>query len=273
MDTFFFWISKLMWIVISPDSLLVLLAIVGVILLYIGSYKKAKAFLGIMVFIMVMIAIFPAGEWLLSPLEKRYATNPELPDKVDGVIVLSGAEDPYRSAMWSQVELGGAAERDFAFMRFIRQYPDARHVFTGGTGSMKNQQYKSAHVAKKLFSDLGFDTSKIVFEENSKNTFENVKFSKALVMPKSGETWVLITTSWHMPRSVGIFEKFEWPVIAYPVDHYTDPQNLFRVSLNFSKNLYLLKMAVKEWVGLAAYYFTGKTSALLPRPHPLGNHS
>jgi len=266
MDILFFWISKLMWIVISPDSLLVILAIVGLALLYIGSYKKAKAFLGIMVFIMVMIAIFPAGEWLLSPLEMRFATNPELPDKVDGVIVLSGAEDPYSSAMWNQVELGGAAERDFAFMRFIRQYPDARHVFTGGNGSLKNQQYKAAHVAQRLFAGLGFDTSKIIFEENSKNTFENVKFSKNLVKPKPNETWILITTSWHMPRSVGIFEKFEWPVIAYPVDHYTDPQNLFRVSWNFSKNLSFLKMAIKEWVGLVAYYFTGKTSSLLPRP-------
>ncbi len=272
MDILFFWISKLIWIVISPDSLLVLLALVGVILLYIGSYKKAKAFLGIMVFIMVMIAIFPAGEWLLSPLEMRFATNPELPDKVDGVIVLAGAEDPYRSAMWNQVELGDAAERDFAFMRFIRQYPDARHVFTGGSGSLKNQQYRAAHVAKKLFSELGFDTSKIIFEENSKNTFENVKFSKNLVKPKPNETWVLITTSWHMPRSVGIFEKFEWPVIAFPVDHATRPNNLFRVSWDFSGNLYNLKIAVKEWVGLAAYYFTGKTSALLPRPHPLDNH-
>jgi len=198
----------------------------------------------------------------------RFATNPELPDKVDGVIVLAGAEKSYSSAMWNQVELGGAAERDFAFMRFIRQYPDARHVFTGGSGSLKNQQYKAAHVAKRLFAGLGFDTSKIIFEENSKNTFENVKFSKNLVKPKPNETWVLITTSWHMPRSVGIFEKFEWPVIAYPVDHYTNPQNLFRVSLNFSKNLSFLKMAIKEWVGLVAYYFTGKTSTIMPRSHP-----
>ncbi|MBT6338320.1 MAG: YdcF family protein [Desulfobacula sp.] len=273
MDTLFFWISKLMWIVISPDSLLVILAIVGLALLYIGSYKKAKAFLGIMVFIMVMIAIFPAGEWLLSPLEMRFATNPELPDKIDGIIVLAGGEDPYLSAQWDQVELGGASERNFAFMRFIRQYPDARHVFTGGSGSLKHPQYKSTHVAKKLYSELGIDTSKIVFEELSKNTYESVKLSKTLIKPKGNEKWVLITTSWHMPRSVGIFEKFDWPVIAYPVDHYTDPQDLLRVSLSFSKNLNILKMAVKEWVGLVAYYLTGKTSALLPRPQPPGTQA
>lgn len=270
MDILFFWISKLIWLVISPDLVLVILVFASLVLLYKKAYKKARAMLGFLVLIMALIAVFPVGEWLLSPLEMRFATNPELPDKIDGVIVLAGAEKPYESALWQQVELGEAAERNFAFMRSIRRYPDATHVFTGGTGSMKFQQYKSAHVARKLFSDQGFDTSKIIFEELSKNTYENVKFSKALVKPKSNETWVLITTAWHMPRSVGIFEKFGWPVIAYPVDHYTEPNDLFRVSLDFSENLLLLKTAVKEWVGLIAYYLTGKTATLLPRQHSSG---
>jgi len=273
MDTIFFWISKLVWIIISPDSGLVIWALAGIVLLFKGSYIKARAMLAALVFIMVFIAVFPVGEWLLSPLEIRFATNPELPDKVDGIIVLAGTEKPYESALWHQVELGEGAERNFAFMRLIRQYPHATPVFTGGTGSMKLQQYKSAHVARKLFSELGVDTSKIIFEEQSKNTFENVTFSKALVKPKSTENWVLITTAWHMPRSVGIFEKSGWPVIAYPVDHATKPDDLFRVSWGFSDNLHVLNMAVKEWVGLAAYYVTGKTTAFLPGPYSARSES
>lgn len=264
MDTVFFGISKLVWVIISPGSGLVIWALIGIVLLFNGSYKKAKAMLGMLALIMILISVFPVGEWLLRPLEMRFATNPELPDKVDGIIVLSGTEKPYESALWHQVELGESAERNFAFMRLIRQYPHATHVFTGGTGSMKFSHYKSAHVARKLFSELGVDVSQIVFEDQSRNTFENVKFSKALVKPKSDENWVLITTAWHMPRSVGIFEKFKWPVIAYPVDHATKPGDLFRCSWDFSDHLYVLNMAVKEWVGLAAYWVTGKTSTIFP---------
>ena len=266
MDTLFFWVSKLVWLIISPDSLLVILAVSGFILLYKGIYKAAKAVFGFVVFIMLTIALFPVGEWLLYPLESRFDTNPQLPEKVDGVIVLSGAESAYRSSLWHQVELGEAAERDFAFMRLMRAYPNAKHVFTGGTGSMTRQQYKAADVARRLFDELGYDTSKILFETASKNTYENAKFSKELVMPEANETWVLITTAYHMPRSVGIFEKHGWPVTAYPVDHYTHHGNLFRLHIDFTGNLDVLKTAVKEWVGLTAYYLTGKTSAFLPEP-------
>jgi len=245
---------------------MVIIAFAGLVMLYKGAVKKAKSVFGFLVTIMIVLAVLPVGEWLLSPLETRFSTNPQLPDKIDGIIVLAGGEDPYLSAKWNQVELGGAAERNVAFMRFIKQYPDAKHVFTGGSGSLKHQQFKSTHVAQKLYSDLGFDTSAILFEELSRNTYESVKLTKMLIKPKENENWVLITTSWHMPRSVGLFEKFEWPVIAWPVDHYTDPQDLFRLSLSFSKNLDILKMAIKEWVGLAAYYITGKTPDLFPGP-------
>ena len=266
MDTLFFWVSKLVWLIISPDSLLVILSVAGFALLYKGIYKAAKAVLGFVVFVMLAIALFPVGEWLLYPLESRFEANPKLPEKVDGVIVLSGAESAYRSSLWHQVELGDAAERDFVFMRLMKAYPDAEHVFTGGTGSMTRQQYKAADVARKLFEELGFDTTKITFETASKNTYENAKYTGELVKPESSEKWILVTTAYHMPRSVGIFEKSGWPVIAYPVDHYTHPDNLLRIHIDFSGNLNVLKHAVKEWVGLTAYYLTGKTTAFIPGP-------
>ena len=56
----------------------------------------------------------------------------------------------------------------------------ARQVFTGGSGSLWHQQYKAAHVARKLFQQQDLDVSKIIFEERSRNTYENgVVFSSA----------------------------------------------------------------------------------------------
>ncbi len=144
------------------------------------------------------------------------------------------------------------------------QYPDAVHLFTGGTGSLTRQEYKSTDVVRQLFRDLGLDASKIIFESDSRNTYENGKYSRELINPKAGEIWVLITTAWHMPRAVGVFEKQGWSVIPFPVDHYTLPENGFDLNLNFFGNLGDLKTAVREWVGLAAYYATGKTSAFFP---------
>ena len=264
MDTLFFYISKIIWLFISPDSLLLLLIIFSLALLYIGKEKAAKKILTIVTLLLVIITLFPIGNWLLYPLETRFQTNPPIPDKVDGIIVLSGSEDAELSQVWNQVELGATAERDLTFLMLAKRYPKAKLIFTGGTGSLNKQQYKAANVAKKLFLQQGFNIERILFEGESRNTYENAIFSKKIAHPKENENWILITTSWHMPRSVGIFCKAEWPIIPYPVDHQTNKNNLIRFNFDLSNNLGTLKTGIKEWLGLFAYYLSGKTTAILP---------
>lgn len=214
--------------------------------------------------LLIIISLFPIGEWLLYPLESRFQNNPNLPNKIDGIIVLAGAENPELSHIWNQVELGGAAERDLAFLNLARQFPKAKLIFTGGTGSITKQEYKATDVAKTLFQQQDFDINKIIFERKSRNTYENAIYSKEIVKPLKSENWLLITTGWHMPRSIGIFCKADWHVIPYPVDHETNKTNLFRVDFDLSDNLKTLKIGVKEWLGLFAYYLSGKTTSLFP---------
>jgi uncharacterized SAM-binding protein YcdF (DUF218 family) len=264
MDTLFFFTSKIIWLLISPDNILLILIILSLFFLYIDKQKPAKILLSTVTGLLIITSFFPVGEWLLYPLESRFQNNPALPEKINGIIVLSGAEDTERSHLWKQVELGSAAERDFAFLALARKYPQAKLVFTGGTGSLIQQEYKAADVAKTLFEQQGFDTTKIIFERESRNTYENVIYSKKIITPIKNDNWILITTGWHMPRSVGIFCKTDWPVIPYPVDHQTKKDNLFRIGFDLLNNLYTLKIAMKEWVGLFAYYISGKTTSFLP---------
>lgn len=264
MDTLFFYISKLVWLFISPDSFLLILLLLSLLFIYLGKQRLAKIVLTLTSALFLIIAFFPVGEWLLYPLESHFQTNPVLPEKVDGIIVLSGAENAELSSRWEQVELGGAAERDLMFLSLAKKYPKAKLIFTGGTGSLTKQEYKAADVAKSLFAQQGFDIRKIIFERESRNTYENIIFSKKIIQPKKEENWVLITTSWHMPRSVGISCKTNWPVIPFPVDHSANKGNLFRIDFNLSGNLSNFKTGIKEWIGLFAYYLSGKTTSLLP---------
>ncbi len=264
MDTLFFLTSKLVWLLISPDSLLLILILSTLVFLYLGKQKFAKTLLTITSSLLVFIAFLPIGEWLLYPLESRFQTNPALEKNINGIIVLSGSEDALLSKAWGQVEIGSSVERDLAFMALARQYPKAKLIFTGGTGSLKHQEYKAADVAKKLFEQQGLDITRITFERESRNTYENVIYSKKNIKPVANEKWILITTSWHMPRSIGIFCKADWPMIPYPVDHQTNKDNLFRIDFNLLENMRTLKTAQKEWLGLFAYYLSGKTTAFLP---------
>lgn len=264
MDTLFFWLSKLVWLLIAPDSILYLLLVASAIFLYLGKQKLAKVFLFVCTGLATVIAFIPVGDWLLYPLESRFEPVQSLPEKVDGIIVLSGSESTLLSNAWGQVEVNEAAERNLAFMQLARQYPDARLVFSGGTGSLLHQEFKGADIASKLYQQQGLDTSNIVFERTSRNTYENAMNSKKLVNPTKDETWILITTSWHMPRSTGIFCQQDWSVIPYPVDHSTFKGSLFRINFNLAGNLRGLNTGMREWIGLFAYYFTGKTDSLFP---------
>ena len=260
----FFSISKVGWALVSPDSILVLLLLVCCFLLWRRSYKKAKKLLLFVTVVFLLISLFPIGSWLRYPLETRFTANPELPAKVDGIILLSGPERADLSDVWKQMQLEDGAERHLAFMELARRYPQANLVFSGGSRKLFEQRYKAADYALELFKKQGINTSRIIFERESRNTYENAFLSFNLVQPVAGETWVLVTSASHMPRSVGIFCKINWPVIAYPVDHRTMPNLVFKVDWKFSRHLSDLYWVSREWVGLFVYYITGKTDDLLP---------
>ncbi len=270
MDTAFFWLSKLVWLVLTPDSLLLILVLLAWALLLRGALKWAKRVLGLAAVSMLVIALLPLGEWVLYPLEARFEANPALPQKVDGIIVLGGAEDGTRSAAWAQPETNGAGDRFLASLALARQYPGARILFTSGSASLRGQGQKlsGADVARTLYAQQGLDPSRLILESASRNTAENVALSKRLIRPARGEVWLLVTSAFHMPRAVGIFCKAGWPVVPYPVDHLTVRGDLVRFDYGLQGSLDALGVGLKEWLGLAAYYVTGRTSALFPSGCP-----
>lgn len=273
MDTAFFWLSKLVWSVIAPESLLLILLVLGWVLLLRGAVRRAKAVLSLAILSLLLLSVVPVGDWVIAPLETRFPAHPSLPPRIDGIIVLGGAEDPVRSAAWGQVETNGSAERFLASLALAKRHPEAKLLFTSGGGAVTNQQRRSADVARMLFAEQGINADRLVFERESRNTAENVRMSKALVQPKRGEVWVLVTSASHMSRSVGIFCKSGWPVIPYPVDHHSLPEDLFRFDTGTLGNLDNLSLATKEWVGLVVYYVTGRTNALFPEGCALQGNS
>ncbi len=256
MDSVFFWVSKLTWFLVAPDNLLVLLLFIGSILLWKQRIKTAKWFFTLLSLLVLVIGLFPVGEWLLYPLESKYKANPEL-EQVDGIIVLGGALDASRSAMWQQTVVNGNAERVLASMALMKKFPNAKLIYTGGSASLTNQQYKGADAALQFYKEHGLDTTKIIFERESPS--ENVIFTKNLVNPAKDEKWLLITSARHMPRSVAIFCKSEWAVIPYPVDFRTKPKKLFRIDWSFGGHLRNLSIGIKEWLGRIAYSVMGKS--------------
>ena len=264
MDTVFFLASKIIWALISPDSLIVILGVSAWIAAIVKWQRISRSLLASCALLLVLIGFFPVGEWLIAPLENRFTTNAALPSEVDGIIVLGGAISPRMSNIWQQPELGGGADRITNFLYLARIYPNAQLVFTGGSGAVTKQEFKEAEMAQILLDQVGLAERAIIFESESRNTSENARNSKELVTPDNNENWLLITSAFHMPRSIGVFCQQQWAVQPYPVDHYSQKANLLRVNFSFGENLLVLGVAIREWVGLVAYRVSGRTDRLLP---------
>lgn len=264
-----FTLSKIVWALAEPGTLLVLVLGLGA-LGALAPWRRVRALgrglLGLGVLALVAVAVLPLGAWLLVPLEERFPAPRRLPERVDGVVVLGGAIRLSVSADRGSAELNEYADRMTTFAALARRFPEARLVFAGGSGSLGRREHREADFAVGLFADLGLDLGRIQFERDSRNTRENALFSRDLVRPQPGETWLLVTSAFHMPRAVGVFRRLGWVVTPYPVDYQTGGAQSIGLGFEVTRSLTLLSRGLHEWLGLVGYRILGWTDRLFPAP-------
>ncbi len=263
----FFILSKILGFFALPSNVLIVVGLIGVLLL-LTPYRRLASWL--VVTSLVLIAFFglsPIGNVLLLPLEQRFPPWDPSRGAPDGIVVLGGAVLPELSAARGSVELNENAERITAAVALARKYPDARIIFSGGSGSLRRDAPAEAPFAVQELEALGVAPERITAEEQSRNTVENAVFSRLVAQPKPGERWLLVTSAYHMPRAVAAFRAAGFAVEPYPVDWRTrGPAAAGQPFLSFVGGLGQTDLAMHEWVGLLAYRLTGRTAELFPAP-------
>ncbi|HMH66173.1 MAG TPA: YdcF family protein, partial [Rhizomicrobium sp.] len=121
------------------------------------------------------------------------------------------------------------------------------------------EAYSEAETARYIFAQMGLDPTRLILEPRSRNTYENILNTKALVKPKPGEVWLLATSAIHMPRALGVARKLNWPMLPWPTDYLTGPHRA-SADFNIAGNLGAVDYAVHEWVGGLAYRLAGKSA-------------
>ena len=108
----------------------------------------------------------------------------------------------------------------------------------------------------------GLSDTRILVEKRSLDTFENALFGYQIARPRVGQKWLLVTSSWHMPRALASFRAQDWPVVAAP-SGYKQKQP-FRIRFNLKAGLVAIDRAMHEYVGLLAYRFKGRIDSIWP---------
>ncbi|MBR0688603.1 YdcF family protein [Bradyrhizobium manausense] len=250
-----------------PINLLVELGILSLLLMATRLAALARKLAVTTLVLLALSAFSPLGNLLLYPLESRFPPWDSLRGAPDGIIVLGGSVDTDLSAAHRTPVVAHAADRMLAPAELARRYPNARIVFTGGTSNLIATEAREADYSAPILENLGIPKQRIILERDSRNTWENAIFTKQLVAPKPGERWLLVTSAFHMPRSIGVFREAGFDVEAYPVDWRMGGRDeLFAFARNGRDGLEKTDVAMREWIGLLAYRVTGRTRELLPGP-------
>lgn len=263
----FFVLSKVFWLLVQPVSLAILLGAIGLLLSFARRRWLSRASFLIAVLLLFASAFTTLGYVLVQPLEAAFRRPSAPPSDITGIIVLGGGMDAEVNEVRGGYELNRAGDRFVEALRLAALYPAARIVVTGGLADIDQSGEPEAVAGERFFLDMGVARERLVLEPGSRNTEENAHLTKAMVEPKPGETWLLITSAFHMPRSVGLFRKAGFPVVPWPTDYRSAGTEALGLTLHQpAENVTVTTLAIREWIGLAAYYLTGRIDELLPRP-------
>ncbi|RWC34374.1 MAG: YdcF family protein [Mesorhizobium sp.] len=262
----FFYLSKIFWFFIQPLNLAIFLLLAGLLAATIGRRWLAATGSVLAFLILALSAWTSLGAMMLNPLEERF-TRPPLPEKVDGIVVLGGGFEGAINLVRGGYELNSGGDRMVETAILARRFPTAKVIVSGGTGSLFLDGEGDAATAPRLLTALGVTADRLILENKSRNTYENAVFTRELATPKAGETWLLVTSAFHMPRAKALFDKAGFATVPWPVDYRTSGREgigLFRD--NPADSLQATTMAIREWIGLIAYWLSGRIDQPFPGP-------
>lgn len=262
----FFYVAKIGWLLIQPLVIIAAFVACAAGAYALGLRRTAFTLVGLAAAGYVLAVFTPLGLLMTAALENRFP-RPTLPERVSGIILLGGSFDTRVARTRGISELNEAADRVTATMTLARLYPDAQILFSGGVAAVLAHDVPETTSALRVLTDLGLDPARLLLDDRARDTFENALYAKRLASPVAGETWVLVTSAAHMPRAIGCFRKVGFDVVPYPVDYQTPGgAAVFSPSSATVRNLEKVHFAIREYLGLLAYWLAGRTSTLFPGP-------
>ena len=265
--------GKLLSLALTPSHIALALILAGLIFLTRGVRLRLGLRLAWFGLGYLVIAGFsPLGNILILPLERAAETapRPQPGDKIYGIILLGGFEDGWVTSGRQTLTLNESSERLTEGVRLARQFPDSKVVFTGGSGALWKRGQDATGPVSAYLTDAGIAPSRIVLEGSSRNTSENATLSAQILKPEPSQTWILVTSAYHMARAVGLFRNAGFEIQPYPVDFRTrDAGDSIRFFDRFADGLKRTDFATAEWLSLFASRLTGKIDTLFPELKPI----
>ena len=254
-----FYLSKIFNFLIDPLYILLIIILIQLfIIFFIESKKLVTFFSKIFLILFLFFGYSPLSNFLLSKIEDYIQPSKYPIQQLTGVIVLGGSfNSGLESKERNEVSLNSSAERLTKALEIYKKNPRILILFSGFSNSIKPQGWSESDMAKKFFLDQGVRIDNLIFENQSRNTFENIKYSKDIITNYKG-TWGLVTSANHMPRSFFAFKKQGLILEPIHVDYKTGTSRMFWINFDISSGLRNWGIVLHELIGISYYKLTNK---------------
>ena len=254
-----FYLSKIINFFINPLYILSLVVLIQLFVIFFLQSKKLVIFFSkLFLILFLFFGYSPLSNFLLSKIEDYIQPSKYPVQQLTGVIVLGGSfNSGLDSKERNEVSLNSSAERLTKALEIYKKNPRILILFSGLSNEITPKGWNESDMAKKFFLDQGVKVDSLIFENQSRNTFENIKYSKDIISNYRG-TWGLITSANHMPRSFFTFKKQGLILEPISVDYKTGTSKMFWINFDISSGLTNWNIIFHELIGIAYYKVTNK---------------
>jgi len=254
-----FYLAKIANYLLEPLYILSFFLLILIFLLLFTNFKKLIFFFA--KFLLILFLFFgytPLSNFLLNKIEDFIKPSKYPVQQLKGVVVLGGSfNSGLQSKERNEVLLNSSAERLTKVLEIYNKNPKILILFSGFSGELKPQGWSESDMAKKFFLEQGVRSENLIFENKSRNTFENISYSKDIIKNYKG-TWGLITSASHMTRSYFGFKKQGLILEPIVVDYKTGTSPKFWINFNIGNGLSNWSTILHEVVGISYYKITDK---------------
>lgn len=236
--------------ILPPGCFFILLAFFSLWL-----WRRDRLASRILVMFLFLFYIFSTdfmGNLLIRSLEIRYML-PKIEElQGDVIVMLGGGATSDTPNVHGIGHLSGFAANRLITAAELYKVLKVPIVVSGG--QVFADTGVEAKIAKSILVGLGVPEEKVYIEDQSLNTTENARFTKALMQKHEWQQPILVTSAFHMDRSVTQFYKADILPVPYPTDYQTNITGHFswRQLLPTANGLYNSSLALKEYIGLWA---------------------
>lgn len=190
------------------------------------------------------------GDALMRSLEGRYQPPPAV--RGDVIVMLGGGATADTPNVHGKGHLTGFAANRLLTAAQLHHITGVPVIISGG--QVFANTGKEAEIARHILLGLGIVDNNIIVEGQSLNTSDNAKFTKKILDERGFVSPILVTSAFHMERSVEQFAKYNIEVTPYPTDYQTNTRFIFEWNQLWPRAdaFYNTQLAIKEYLGLMA---------------------